>query len=73
MLQLAVVATLGDAAPAYDLALWHGFNLPLLMSLLALVGGVLLYRVLRRHFDLQQREPCAADPPLQRCHRPTRR
>ena len=56
LLQLAVVATLGDAAPAYDLALWHGFNLPLLMSLLALVGGVLLYRVLRRHFDLQQRD-----------------
>jgi multicomponent K+:H+ antiporter subunit A len=56
VLSLAVVATLGDATPHYDLAVWHGFNLPLLMSVLALAGGVLLYAVLRRHFNLQQRE-----------------
>ena len=56
LLHLAVVATLGQAAPAYDLAMWHGVNLPLLMSVFALGGGVLLYIVLRRHFDLQQRE-----------------
>ncbi len=56
LLNLAVHATLGEAAPAYDLAVWHGVNLPLLMSVLALVGGVLLYVVLRRHFNLQQRE-----------------
>jgi multicomponent K+:H+ antiporter subunit A len=56
VLHLAVTATLGDATPAYDLAVWHGFNLPLLMSLLALAGGVSLYVVLRRRFDLQQRE-----------------
>ena len=56
LLNLAVVATLGDAAPTYDLALWHGFNLPLVMSVAALCGGVLLYAVLRRHFNLQQRE-----------------
>ena len=56
VLRLAVTATLGDATPAYDLAVWHGLNLPLLMSLLALVGGVALYVVLRRRLDLQQRE-----------------
>jgi multicomponent K+:H+ antiporter subunit A len=56
VLDLAVVATLGDAAPDYNLAVWHGLNLPLLMSMLALAGGVALYVVLRRHFDLQQRE-----------------
>ena len=56
LLNLAVIATLGDAAPAYDLAVWHGFNLPLLMSVAALLGGVLLYVVLRRHFNLQQRD-----------------
>jgi multicomponent K+:H+ antiporter subunit A len=56
VLELAVVAMLGDATPHFDLAVWHGFNLPLLMSVIALVGGVLLYVVLRRHFDLQQRE-----------------
>ena len=56
VLRVAVAATLGADAPSYDLALWHGLNLPLLMSVLALLGGVVLYVVLRRHFDLQQRE-----------------
>src|SRR5690606_1981648 len=56
LLDVAVLATLGEAAPAYDLAVWHGFNVPLLMSVAALGGGVLLYVVLRRHFGLQQRE-----------------
>jgi multicomponent K+:H+ antiporter subunit A len=31
-----VVVTL----PQYDLAVWHGFNAPLAMSVVALVGGV---------------------------------
>ncbi|TXL63876.1 monovalent cation/H+ antiporter subunit A [Zeimonas arvi] len=56
VLKLAVTATLGDATPAYDLAVWHGFNLPLLMSLVALAGGVVLYVVLRSRLDPQQRE-----------------
>lgn len=56
LLHLAVIATLGEATPTYDLAVWHGVNLPLLMSVCALGGGVLLYLVLRRHFHLQQRE-----------------
>lgn len=56
LLHLAVVATLGEAMPTYDLAVWHGFNLPLLMSVFALGGGVLLYVVLRRHFGLRQLE-----------------
>jgi multicomponent K+:H+ antiporter subunit A len=55
VLHLAVVATLGANTPDYDLAVWHGFNLPLLMSALALVGGGALYAVLQRHYDLQQR------------------
>ena len=56
LLKLAVVATLGGATPSYDLAVWHGFNLPLKMSLVALCGGVLLYVVLRRYFNLKDRE-----------------
>ncbi|MEN1944083.1 monovalent cation/H+ antiporter subunit A [Luteimonas sp. MJ293] len=51
-LQAAVTGTLGSAAPEYTLALWHGFNLPLLMSFLGLVGGVVLYFGLRRLFDI---------------------
>ena len=56
ILNIAVHSVLGSTAPDYDLAVWHGLNLPLFMSVLALAGGVLLYIVLRRHFDLQQRE-----------------
>ncbi len=56
ILHIAVHAVLGSAAPDYDLAVWHGLNLPLFMSVAALMGGVLLYVVLRRHFGLQQRE-----------------
>ncbi len=46
-LDIAVRAVLGPATPEYSLAIWHGFTLPLLMSCLALAGGVILYRLLR--------------------------
>ncbi len=39
----AASAVLGHEMPPYHLALWHGFNLPLLMSGIALAGGLLLY------------------------------
>ncbi|MBL8444526.1 MAG: monovalent cation/H+ antiporter subunit A [Zoogloeaceae bacterium] len=55
ILDVAVHATLGASTPQYDLAPWHGFNLPLLMSVIALVGGVLFYVVLRNRFDLHAR------------------
>jgi len=40
--------------PAYKLAIWHGFNLPLAMSVVATVGGVLLYFVLQRRVNLHE-------------------
>lgn len=43
-LHLATDALLGAQAPIYDLAMWHGVNLPLLMSLVALFGGITLYQ-----------------------------
>lgn len=49
----AVHAVLGARTPAFDLAIWHGFNLPLLLSGSALLGGVLLYVVLRRRYGLR--------------------
>ncbi|MCE8020969.1 monovalent cation/H+ antiporter subunit A [Halomonas sp. MCCC 1A11036] len=52
LLNNAVLSVLGAQAPEYDLAVWHGFNLPLLMSVLALVGGVTFYTLLRRRYDL---------------------
>ncbi len=42
-LALAARPVVGGELPAYSLALWHGFNKPLMMSLVALAGGVLLY------------------------------
>ncbi|HOW49107.1 MAG TPA: monovalent cation/H+ antiporter subunit A [Rubrivivax sp.] len=47
LLDVAVPAVLGTQAPPYELRLWHGFNMPLLMSTVAMAGGVLLYRLLR--------------------------
>ncbi|TBU95497.1 monovalent cation/H+ antiporter subunit A [Stutzerimonas kirkiae] len=43
LLASAVGATLDGDVPAYSLSIWHGFNLPLLMSFVALAGGILLY------------------------------
>lgn len=43
LLASAAGASLGHSLPAYDLAIWHGFNMPLLMSFLALLGGILVY------------------------------
>jgi len=31
--------------PEYSLAVWHGFNLALMMSFIALVGGILVLSV----------------------------
>jgi multicomponent K+:H+ antiporter subunit A len=47
-LDVGVRALLGDQAPSYSLAVWHGFTTPFLMSLVALGGGVALYAVLYR-------------------------
>lgn len=47
-LSLATAAILGSDAPAYDLAVWHGLNLPLYMSVTALIGGTALYRIALR-------------------------
>ncbi|WP_347506241.1 monovalent cation/H+ antiporter subunit A [Pseudomonas anguilliseptica] len=43
LLAAAAAATLGGDVPSYSLAIWHGFNLPLLMSFIALFGGILVY------------------------------
>lgn len=43
LLATAAQASLGHALPEYSLAIWHGFNMPLLMSCIALVGGILVY------------------------------
>ncbi|SCW33849.1 monovalent cation/H+ antiporter subunit A [Ancylobacter rudongensis] len=50
-LATAVKGLLDATPPYYSLALWHGFNLPLMMSLIAMAGGVVLYLGLRRYLE----------------------
>jgi len=46
-LDAAARPVVGGELPAFSLAVWHGFNTPFIMSLLALVGGMVLYLALR--------------------------
>jgi len=48
VLAAAANPVVGGDMPDYDLALWHGFNAPLVMSVLAMIGGALGYAWLRR-------------------------
>ncbi len=57
LLAASAMATLGGALPEYSLAIWHGFNLPLAMSAVALIGGWLLYHFRAPLFALQRRWP----------------
>ena len=43
ILALAAGAVLQGPLPAHDLAIWHGFSPALWMSVIALIGGILLY------------------------------
>ena len=51
VLAAMVNGTLG-MQPEYSLALWHGFNAPLLMSAIALCAGVTVYFGLQRYINL---------------------
>jgi multicomponent K+:H+ antiporter subunit A len=57
LLDFAAGAVLQGPLPAYSLALWHGFNLPVVMSLVALVGGATLYAAARYGFQLHDYVP----------------
>ncbi|TSE22993.1 monovalent cation/H+ antiporter subunit A [Tepidimonas aquatica] len=48
LVHAAATVMVGQPLPAYTLTPWHGFNLPLLLSALALAGGVWLYARLQR-------------------------
>ena len=52
VLKTAVAGTLGAAAPEFSLAVWHGWNLPLAMSIAGVLGGLVFYFALRRLFAL---------------------
>ncbi len=52
VLHAGAAAILGGDMPTYSLSVWHGFNLPLAMSAVGVVGGVALYFGLRRVLNL---------------------
>jgi multicomponent K+:H+ antiporter subunit A len=43
LLATAVMGSLQTELPTYSLAIWHGFNTPLVMSFIAFFGGVWIY------------------------------
>ena len=57
LLAAAAGAVLQGPLPAFELALWHGFNAPFVMSLAALAGGVLVYALRHPLFALYERLP----------------
>jgi multicomponent K+:H+ antiporter subunit A len=52
--QAALHGAPGAPLPAYQLAIWHGLNLPLVMSVAAVIGGTLLYFGLQRFINLHR-------------------
>ncbi len=46
-LAAAARPVVGGTLPEYSLAVWHGFNTPLMMSIVAMVGGIAFYMLLR--------------------------
>jgi len=43
ILHVSATAVLQQELPPFHLAVWHGFNAPFMMSLLAMAGGIALY------------------------------
>lgn len=72
MVRLATAAMLGKPAPDFHLALWHGWNLPLLLSALALALGAALYLRLARGGRLHRIESERWFGPLTGLHLYTR-
>ncbi|AZF22080.1 monovalent cation/H+ antiporter subunit A [Pseudomonas sp. R3-52-08] len=60
ILAAAALPVVGGVLPEYSLAIWHGWNAPLIMSLVAMCGGVVLYLMLRK----QLKRGRFAYPPL---------
>ncbi|RQO46765.1 MULTISPECIES: monovalent cation/H+ antiporter subunit A [unclassified Pseudomonas] len=48
ILAAAALPVVGGVLPEYSLAIWHGWNAPMIMSLVAMTCGVILYLLLRK-------------------------
>jgi len=56
LLEIGAAGVLQGPLPAYKLSIWHGFNLPLVFSMIALIGGAALYFLLHRGNALHRRD-----------------
>ncbi|MGB1173501.1 MAG: monovalent cation/H+ antiporter subunit A [Marinobacterium sp.] len=57
ILNSAATSLLQSDTPYYSLAIWHGFNFPLLMSFIALLGGIVVYATRKQLFEFQGQFP----------------
>ncbi|NUT82004.1 monovalent cation/H+ antiporter subunit A [Pseudomonas brassicacearum] len=60
LLAAAALPVVGGTLPQYSLAIWHGLNAPMIMSLVAMSGGIVLYLLLRK----QLRQGHITHPPF---------
>ena len=61
LLHAAVSGVLLGNVPEYSIKLWHGFNLPLALSAIALLGGTAIYFFLQRGYDLHRHRETGVD------------
>ncbi|WP_300726813.1 monovalent cation/H+ antiporter subunit A [Pseudomonas sp.] len=54
LLAAAAQPVVGGPLPEYSLAIWHGLNAPMIMSLIAMSGGIVLYVLLRKQLKLDR-------------------
>lgn len=54
LLNSASEAVLQSPLPTFSLAIWHGFNFPLLMSSIAIIGGSILYYKREALFEFKE-------------------
>lgn len=52
ILTAAAMAVAGHDLPYYNLAIWHGINPPLIMSIIAMTGGIYFFFTLHRQIKL---------------------
>ena len=64
LLEIASEAVLMRDLPPFKLAIWHGFNLPLLMSIIALGGGLFWYWRREKIFTLHDRYSIGFSSPV---------
>jgi multicomponent K+:H+ antiporter subunit A len=64
LLRLASAAVLGGPVPPLDLAIWHGFNLPVIMSIVALGGGLMYFTRREQIFSIADRYASGLTSPV---------